>query len=858
MNDTVSFQPTPFYFLNDTFEEGEMIRQLNIMQESQIPAFFLHVRDGILDQAYGTALFFERIKFVVEEAAKRNITVWLYDEDSFPSGNAGGQIAIEYPELQACSLKVDKIKAEEMQNGVARRVLGRVRGLYGYAVSKGKNGERSRKISDCFGVVRRTWHRRDMDKTYYCDMQNKLFFPHVRAGTSYAEIMFEARVDEGEEVYVAYLQPVVTDNHYGLQADCLNRRTTEEFIKRTHEKYAESVGKYFGNVIPGIFLDEPSAGGLLPYTAELCKKFQTLWKYDVTDYYYQLSSEYQGDGKKTRREYIQTVTALFCENFITPISEWCKAHGLLLTGHFYGEEDPLSSALCAQSVYRQTKLMGVAGFDIIGRYVGDRDHCALVLGAKIVVSVAVQSGKERILAECFALNPFNYGYDGLRKTGDWLFACGINWLVPHAFHYGYGAYQRADAGKSFFYQDRLYPEYLRFARYAGRVCKLLSEYRQENKVLLVLPSGGFTEEVPFPMCNTGVYPSERATEMQNRCYAVVRYLMERQIGWDVAESFAVQNGYVKDGKLWIENCAYEKVLFVAGGEVEEQAFAQALHAGVDCVFFDGTTFEGFPTEAPIAGERADILAYEKKNERGSLYFLYQNNQRYAEIALPVQSPAWVYDGEKDALYAVETADGYAHLGVRGYGSVILLTGEKPDLPVAGAYRYEREDDRILECEENPQWVYLPPNAEYAITTYDIRVNVRGEEREWKNHAITRLRDLLGSEDSLYASSYVVPYFDTAPRAESAYPCRASYRTVVPYREGCEYLLFDGSTIEGEYRIFWNGEEITPDQMQNERVYDGKNLAFKPKWKKGNNVLEISFEKAGEFDGVSGEIFLLKK
>ena len=289
-------EPIPFYFLNDTFNAEEIKNQLDFMRDTGVGAFFLHVRDGILDEAYGTETYFKRVKFIVEQAAERKIKVWLYDEDSFPSGNAGGQIAIESPELQACSLKVVKLKAEEIKDGTAKRVLGRVRGLFGYAVKNENGVETSRKITDCFGVVRRYWYRRDMNKTYYCDMQDKLFFPHVRAGTSYSEIIFEAEAGDGEEIYVAYLEPVRTDGHYGLQADCLNRRTTEEFIARTHEKYAKYVGEYFGTTIPGIFMDEPSAGGLLPYTDEVVAKFKEIRGYDVTDYYYKLSSEYYGDG----------------------------------------------------------------------------------------------------------------------------------------------------------------------------------------------------------------------------------------------------------------------------------------------------------------------------------------------------------------------------------------------------------------------------------------------------------------------------------------------------------------------------------------------------------------------------------
>lgn len=858
MQEYENYKPTPFYFINDTIERTEIVRQLDIMQETGVSSFFLHIRDGILDQAYGTAIFFENIRFIVEEAAKRGLQVWLYDEDSFPSGNAGGSIVMDFPELQAYALVVDKLKAEEIKNGVARRVLGKVKGLFGYAVYTQSQEERSEKLTDCFGPVRRFWNRRDMDKTYYCDMQNRLFHPHIRAGTTYAETMFEAKVQENAEVYVAYLKPVLTDCHYGTQVDCLNRRTTEEFLKRTHCQYAKYVGEYFGATIPGIFLDEPSGGGVMPYTAELAARFQALWGYDITDYYYCLSSEYTGDGKKVRREYVETINRLFCENFLSPISDWCKANGLLLTGHFYGEEDPLSGALCAQSVYQQTKWMDIPGVDIIGRYVGDREHCALIMGTKIVVSSAVQSGKEKILAECFAINPFNFGYDGLRKTGDWLFALGVNWLVPHAFHYGYGAFQRADAGKSFFYQDRLYSEYLRFSAYAGRVCKLLRAYRQENRVLFVLPSGGFSEEVPFPMLNTGVYPSERAIAMQKDCYAVVRYLCSNQVGWDVADLRAVQNAEVRNGRVVIGKGLYDKVIFIKGGELEAGAYAAMKAAKADCILYDGS-YQGFPDGYGIAGAKEDILSYRKYGEDGELLFLYQNAYDFAEIQVPIKDGAlaWVYDAEKDETLLVDVKDGLASLGIRGYTALIVGTGTPPTPPKAERYAYQVEGRRSLECEENPQWIYMPPNAEEAILNWDIQVQTNEGIKSFENHKYARLRELIGTWDEIYQSNYVIPYFDVAARQSSAYPCKAVFRAVVEQRTGAEWILFDGTAIVGEYTLFWNGKEIRAEELEKRSVYDAKNVMFKPQWKRGENLLEIHFENAGEFDGVNGEIYLYK-
>ena len=49
------------------------------MRDTGVGAFFLHVREDILDEAYGTETNFKRVKFIVEYAARRDIKVWLYD-----------------------------------------------------------------------------------------------------------------------------------------------------------------------------------------------------------------------------------------------------------------------------------------------------------------------------------------------------------------------------------------------------------------------------------------------------------------------------------------------------------------------------------------------------------------------------------------------------------------------------------------------------------------------------------------------------------------------------------------------------------------------------------------------------------
>lgn len=465
-----SYEPVPFWFINDNFDKDEIILQLDCMKGIGISAFFLHVRDGIVEEGYGTELFFNNVKFIIEKAKERDIKVWLYDEDSYPSGNLGGKIVIDRPELQAYALKVIKVDVNE--KGVARKVLGRVKGLYGYIVETNNGKEKVKVLDENFGTIRKNWYKAEVDRVYCSDLQD-LSYKHLRGETNYTEIVFETKAPRGCEVFVAYLEPVFVDQRFSAMADCLNIETTKIFINNTHEKYRKYVGEYFGKEIPGIFLDEPNVGGILPYTEALPKRFFSDYGYRLENYYYKLCSEYQGDKAKLRRDYAKTCNDLFSENFVAPIKEWCKKNNLIMTGHYGGEELLFWQMFVGQNVYKNSKVSDIPGYDIITYNIGSAKRPMLLAGANMVVSAATHAKKQTVLSECFALFPFDMGYEGLKREGDWLFVNGINKLVPHAFHYGYSAFQRADAGKSFFFQDAKFDEYIKFAEYAGRCCKLL-------------------------------------------------------------------------------------------------------------------------------------------------------------------------------------------------------------------------------------------------------------------------------------------------------------------------------------------------------------------------------------------------
>lgn len=849
-----NYEPTPFWFYNDNFDSDEIVQQLDCMKENGIHAFFLHVRDGIVDEGYGTELFFQNVKFIVEKAKERNIKVWLYDEDSYPSGNLGGKIVIDRPELQARALKV--IKLDGKNGGIVRKVLGRVKGLFGYIVQNLDGKEKVTILEECFGPIRRNWYKAEMDRSYCADFSD-MHYKHLRGETNYTEIIFEADVPKDSEIYVAYLDPVYIDQRFSAKADCLNIETTKEFIKNVHEKYKKYVGEHFGKEIPGIFLDEPSVGGIIPYTEQISKRFFDDFGYRAENNYYKLCADYDGERAGFRRDYAKIYTKLFNENFITPIKEWCEENCLVLTGHYGGEESLFGQMLSGQNIYRNSRVIDLPGYDIITYNIGSYKRPMLLAGANLAVSAATHENKQTVLAECFALLPFDAGYSVLKRTGDWLFANGINKLVPHAFHYGYSAFQRADAGKSFFFQDAKFDEYVKFAKYAGRCCKLLHEYGRKNEILAVIPYCALVEEIPLPTGHTGLKRNARVEEIESKYFNFIGAAAKVQLGVDCADIQAVYDADIIDGKVCIGSGEYKKVIVFNVGEKEKELYDYLKKKNIEVLEYN-ENLEILKKSDLFYGDTNDLLAYRKKNKSEELFFIFNNSESYCRFSVSARNNAYVYDAEKDERKALEVVDGKVSLALSAYESLFLIILDERLKNDDGIYVLPNEKKFDRNLYSNFDLTYKPKGMRTAIEKWQLSTQKHGVKTFQGEVKWARLRDVLGTQDEIYKDRYKVPFFDKAHRLESIYPQKATFSTEVDCINKTDYILLDKWTFSGDYKIYFNGKEICKTEFYKKRVYDKSNLAFSPKWKKGKNIVEIVFEHGEEFDGVNGELYVMKK
>ena len=97
--------PLAMWALTGKLESNNVQRQLDAFNDSGW-GVVLYPRWGLELEYLGEA-WFERIRFIVEQAASRQMEVWLYDEFCWPSGHAKGLVTKDRKDLAAQFLEVE-------------------------------------------------------------------------------------------------------------------------------------------------------------------------------------------------------------------------------------------------------------------------------------------------------------------------------------------------------------------------------------------------------------------------------------------------------------------------------------------------------------------------------------------------------------------------------------------------------------------------------------------------------------------------------------------------------------------------------------------------------------------------------
>ena len=103
------YRSAPLWDWNDKITEEGIDFQLKKFKDGGLGGVFIHPRPGLLTE-YLSEDWNHMFDHTVRKAKELGMKVWIYDEDSYPSGFAGGHVPAEMPESynHGTGLKFDR------------------------------------------------------------------------------------------------------------------------------------------------------------------------------------------------------------------------------------------------------------------------------------------------------------------------------------------------------------------------------------------------------------------------------------------------------------------------------------------------------------------------------------------------------------------------------------------------------------------------------------------------------------------------------------------------------------------------------------------------------------------------------
>ena len=532
------YRSAPFWGWNARLVPEELCFQIQEMHAKGMGGCFLHSREG-LETPYLSEEWMDAVHCSIEKAEQEGMELWIYDEDKWPSGSAGGLVSKKNPrEFSAKALTLEIISVSEAADKVSELSVGMER-------SGGK----------ILGVY-----------TAHIEHETLLGLKQgiaVQEGEAASVLVLRREISGTSEWYNGYAP---TDN--------LNPEAVKEFLNLTYEEYWKCFESQFGKTIKGFFTDEPNVCDFyscftegrpwLTFTDGLPAYFEMRRGYDPIPKLLYLFFDGEG-AEQIRHDYWRTVAELFQESYMKQLYEWCEKHKVELTGHMLYENDLGYQARVCGAAMPQYKYLHRPGIDLLGEQTKE------YLTVKQCTSVAHQYGRKHTITETYGCTGWEFGFEGQKWLGDWQFVQGIDRRCQHLAEYSIAGCRKRDYPPVFNYQNTWWEYNEKMEDYFARLSYVESFGKVVREVLVIHPMSSIwtkcksspKEDLNHIEMNMG-WLDEHITELNrwgetyNR---MAKLLLSNHVDFDFGdEMLLAEDGCVEQGRLILQNASYGIVL----------------------------------------------------------------------------------------------------------------------------------------------------------------------------------------------------------------------------------------------------------------------------------------------------------
>lgn len=505
---SADFRSAPLAVWNSKVTNAEVERTMRELKEAGFGGLFIHPRPGMITEYLGDE-WFSLYKHAVDFGKEIGMNVWIYDENSYPTGFAGGHVPEEMPESYNQGQGLALIKAELLPEDMKP-----------YFLCLKKEGEQ------WTDITAQTAQLKGVKGDYYLYKKTYMGKSDWYGGYSYVDLLVPG--------------------------------VTEKFLEVTMENgYEKRFKDEFGTSIKGVFSDEPniSSPGGLRWTPDLFDIFRQKWGYDLKPLLPLLQEEV-GDWKKVRHNYMETLLQLFIDRWSKPFHQYCENNNLEWTGHYWEHGWPqMNDGPDNMAMYAWHQMPAI---DMLFNQF-DENHPMAQFGnvrsVKELRSVANQMGYSRTLSETYGGGGWDETFKDFKRLGDWEYVLGVNFMNQHLAHMTLTGARKYDYPPVFTYHSPWWSDYRTQNDYFARLSLVMSKGVQQNDILIIEPNATLWSY--YSHTNS----SPKLMEIGQAFQTFVTTLEKSQVEYDLgSENIIKDQGAVTDGKFVVGKAAYTTVV----------------------------------------------------------------------------------------------------------------------------------------------------------------------------------------------------------------------------------------------------------------------------------------------------------
>lgn len=334
------------------------------------------------------------------------------------------------------------------------------------------------------------------------------------------------------------------------QSFYMNESSTDVFLEQLYGRIENVVGvNAMGKSLIGVFQDEHPPTPRDIYTLELSRKFKADHGYDITRAIPALHFDIGERTPKYRIDYFDTYLSIIEKTYWEKIYNWTSERNILTSHDNWGRNNIYSHSVGYIDYFSTQKWFSAPGLDDWGQNsLENRNY----YDTKIASSIARLYNRPRVWAEVFHSSGWGRTPNQTLSWLSTLYAFGANLYDEHGLYYSLNASTWEHAAGDPHWRQPYWEYYESISDWVTRMSYIMSQGKAVVDVAVHYPVVSVLSDVK---------EVDRSEIDYNHYMKLSRTIYNKGIDNDIIDDQSILNGTIEDGRLKINGCEYQALVF---------------------------------------------------------------------------------------------------------------------------------------------------------------------------------------------------------------------------------------------------------------------------------------------------------